>query len=52
MLLQAQLAALHTVELKDAVVALRSSVEQDRQTNVDVLEVWLLGRVLDRLLSF
>ena len=39
---QAQLAARSAVELKDAVVALRSSVEQDRQTNIDVLEVWLL----------
>ena len=31
---QAQLAAHRAVELKDAVVALRSSVDQDRQTNI------------------
>ena len=41
---QAQLAARSAVELKDAVVALRSSVDQDRQTNEEVLKV-LLKRI-------
>ncbi len=43
-LAQARLATQRTLELKDEVVSLRTSVESDRQTNEDVLKV-LLQRI-------
>lgn len=43
-LAQAQLATQRAIELKDEVVTLRTSVEEDRQTNEDVLKV-LLKRI-------
>lgn len=43
-LAQAKLATQRAIDLKDEVVTLRTSVEADRQTNINVLEV-LIGRI-------